>query len=73
MNKTINSKGINAGEIGTGLDQTTQGASQVGMGIILALAALVGVWGVACLVGGIAKSGSLVEMGRGFLTAVMGM
>ena len=74
MNKTINSKGINAGGTeSAGLGNIAQGTSQVGIGIILMLAALVGIWGVACLFGGIVKSGSMVEMGRGFLTAVIGM
>lgn len=74
MNKTINNQVVNVvGTESTGLKNIAQGTSQVGIGIILMLAALVGLWGVACLFGGIAKSGSLVEMGRGFLTAVIGM
>ena len=74
MDKTINSKGFNGGVTArTGLDNITQGTSEVGIVIILTSAAIVGLWGTACLFGGIAKSGSLVEMGRGFLTAVVGM
>lgn len=74
MNKTINSKGINVGESeSTSLESISNGTSQVGIGIILTMAALVGLWGAACLIGGIAKSGSLVEMARGFVAAVFGM
>ena len=74
MEKTINNNGIKvAGTESVELENMVQGSSQFGIGIILTLAALVGLWGAACLVGGIAKSGSLIEMGRGFLTAVTGM
>jgi len=55
------------------LDSKVNEASQVAIVVLMAAAALVGVWGVACLIGGIAKSGSLLEMGRGFITAVTGM
>lgn len=59
--------GINA------LDQqaVTEGVSQAVIGILMALAALVGVWGIACLVGGALEIG-IVEMARGFVTAVTG-
>jgi len=74
MEKTIKSNGIKvSGSESVGFENLVQGSSQFGIGIILTLAALVGIWGVACLIGGMAKSGSLIEMGRGFLTAVIGM
>ena len=53
-------------------ENIAESASQVGIGVIMTLAALVGIWGLACLVGGIANNG-LVEMARGWLAAVTGM
>ena len=39
----------------------------------MALSGLVGVWGVACIVNGLAAAGSIQELGRGLITAVMGI
>lgn len=50
-----------------------EGISYAGIGIIKTLAALIGVWGVACLIGGLSKSGGIMEMAQGWLTAVTGM
>lgn len=49
-----------------------EGTSQAGIGILIALAALIGVWGLACLAGGIANGG-VVELLRGWVNAVSGM
>jgi len=46
-------------------------ATEVGLGVITVLAALIGIWGIACLVGGVAHSG-LGELVNGFITAVTG-
>lgn len=54
-------------------DAMAAGISQVGIGVIVTLAALIGIWGVACLFGGINQDGNLMEMARGWLTAVTGM
>ncbi|MFC1524360.1 hypothetical protein ACFL6N_06175, partial [Thermodesulfobacteriota bacterium] len=56
----------------TEMNHLTEGASQAGMGVILTLAAMIGIWGTACMINGIAK-GSLLEMARGYLTAIIGM
>ena len=56
----------------TDLDSITRDASQVGMGVMIALAAMIGIWGFACLVGGIANSESLPDLVNGFITAVTG-
>ncbi len=55
------------------LDQQAmvEGATQAGIGIIMVLAALIGVWGIACLVGGVMEVG-VTELMRGFVTAVTG-
>ena len=49
------------------------GNSRLGFGIIMVMAAFVGVWGVACLIGGLASTGSFQEVGRGLITAITGM
>ena len=49
------------------------GNSKLGLGIIMVMAAFVGVWGVACLVGGLASTGSFNEIGRSLITAFTGM
>ncbi|MFH7319298.1 hypothetical protein ACHHRT_01670 [Desulfurivibrio sp. D14AmB] len=48
-----------------------EGAGQAGIGIIAILAALIGAWGLACLVGGVVEAGA-AEMVRGLVTAVTG-
>jgi len=49
------------------------GNSKLGLGIIMVMAAFVGVWGVACLVGGLASTESFHEIGRSLITAFTGM
>ena len=49
------------------------GNSKLGLGIIMIMAAFVGVWGVACLVGGLASTESFHEIGRSLFTAFTGM
>jgi hypothetical protein len=49
------------------------GTSRLGLGVIMTLSGLVGVWGVACIVNGLAAAGSIQELGRGLITAVMGI
>ena len=70
MNTTTNNNAINASGTETGLNNIAQGASEVGMGVIMSMAAVVGVWGAACMISGITQSGSLIEMARGYMTAL---
>ena len=49
------------------------GNSKLGLGIIMIMAAFVGVWGVACLIGGLASTESFHEVGRSLITAFTGM
>lgn len=49
------------------------GNSKLGYGIIMVMAAFVGVWGVACLIGGLASAGNIHAVGRGLITALTGM
>ncbi len=46
-------------------------SDQVGIGVITIMSALIGTWGVACLVGGLSQYG-IVGLAKGWLTAVMG-
>ncbi len=50
----------------------SQSSAQVGLGIIAFASLMVGIWGVACLLGGLSQYG-VVGMVKGWLSAVMGM
>lgn len=50
-----------------------EGVSQAGISIILGLALLIGTWGLACLVSGISRMGGVMELARGWMTAITGM
>ena len=71
MKNTMQKQGLGIGE----LDQAAigEGVSQAGVGVILALATLIGAWGIACLIGGMSTMGGILELGRSWLTAVTGM
>jgi hypothetical protein len=49
------------------------GNSKLGLGVIMIMAAFVGVWGVACLIGGLASTDGFHEIGRSLTTAFTGM
>ena len=49
------------------------GNSKLGLGVIMVMAAFVGIWGVACLIGGLASAESFREIGRSLITAFTGM
>jgi len=75
MAKTNTTQKDKTGSIGleiTSIDKMSRDASEVGMGVIIVLAALIGIWGIACLVGGIANSGGVGELMSGYLSAVTG-
>ena len=71
MKNTLQKQGLGLGE----LDQEAigEGISQAGVVIILTLATLIGLWSIACLIGGMISMGGIMELGRGWLTAVTGM
>jgi len=74
MAKTIRTDKERLGSTGldiTNVDKLTHDASEVGIGIVTILAALIGIWGVACLIGGVANTG-LVDLVNGFISAVTG-
>ena len=47
--------------------------SRLGIGVIMAMAGLVGIWGVTCIINGLATAASVSEISRGFITAVTGI
>lgn len=49
------------------------GNSRLGIGVIMMMSACLGIWGVTCVISGLANSGSLQEIGRGLLTAISGI
>jgi len=49
------------------------GNSRVGIGIIMAMAGFVGIWGCLCLLNGIVQSQSIHELARGIFTAFTGI
>jgi hypothetical protein len=49
------------------------GNSKLGLGIIMIMAAFVGIWGVACLIGGLSSTDSFHQLGRSLVTALTGM
>jgi hypothetical protein len=71
MEQGLNKTTANAQEINQ--EAISEGASQAGMGIILTLAAVVGVWSVACMIGGLANAGGIGQLARAWFTAVTGI
>ena len=71
MKNTMQKQGLGLDE----LDQAAigEGFSQAGVAVILTLATLIGIWGIACLIGGMSTMGGVMALGRGWLTAVTGM
>ncbi|MEW6594756.1 MAG: hypothetical protein AB1413_07815 [Thermodesulfobacteriota bacterium] len=66
----IEKKGVGIGELDR--EAMVEGTSQAGLGILIALATLVGVWGIGCLISGMVNSG-VMGLLRGWLSAVTGM
>ena len=76
MTKTLKENKSKMG--GLGLEVSTvnkmgRDAAEVGIGVIMVLAALIGIWGIACLFGGIVQSGGIAELVNGFISAVTGV
>ncbi len=69
MNTKINTKAHELVRENVNVGEET---SKVALGIGIALAALVGLWGTACLIGGLASSG-ILDTGAGYVKAVLGI
>jgi hypothetical protein len=75
MARTARKEREQTGSAGLGIptiDKIGRDASEVGMGIIVVLAALIGIWGIACLVGGLVNSGGIADLLGGYISAVTG-
>lgn len=46
--------------------------SLAGMTVVITLASLIGLWGLACLASGLAKGGGIVGLGLSWISAVFG-
>lgn len=53
-------------------ESISQSSAQVGIGIIAIVSAMIGMWGIACLIGGLSQYG-VTGMVKGWLSAVMGI
>jgi len=51
-------------------DKMTTGACQATLGIMISMAGMVGVWGVACMISAVAQSGGILQMARAYMTAI---
>jgi hypothetical protein len=76
MTKTLKENKSKMG--GLGLDVSTvnkmgRDVAEVGVGVIAVLAAMIGIWGIACLFGGIVQGGGIAELVNGFISAVTGV
>lgn len=49
------------------------GESRLGIGIVMTTTALIGAWGLTCLVSGLSQAGSLQELGNHILMALTGI
>jgi len=49
------------------------GNSRLGLGVIMALSGLIGIWGVVCIVNGLTTAGSVQDLSHGLITAVSGI
>ena len=47
-------------------------ASKFGVSVVIGMAALMGIWGAACMIGGLASSG-VGGMLRGYISAITGV
>ena len=75
MAKTMKGSRTRIGGLGldiSAVDKMGRDATEVGVGVITVLAALIGIWGIACLFGGIVESGGIGELLNGYLSAVTG-
>ena len=75
MAKTLRENKTRMGGLGleiTTADKMGRDATEVGIGVITVLAVLIGIWGFACLFGGIIQSGGVGELLNGYFSAVTG-
>jgi hypothetical protein len=71
MEHTLNKTAANANTMTE--EMAGEGVAQAGTIIILALAGLIGIWGVSCMISAAVNVGGPGQLLRGFITAVTGM
>jgi len=64
----MNANTITATETGADVQYET---SKFGMNVIMAMSSLIGLWGAACLIGGLVENGAGTML-KGFLSATIG-
>lgn len=47
--------------------------SRLGIGIIMSMSAMLGIWGTTCIISGLTSAGNINELGRGIVTALIGI
>ena len=67
QHKTAN-EGINSNSV----PEIQEGVMQVAMGLLIATAAIVGIWGLVSLFAGISMEGGILDMITGWINAVSG-
>lgn len=55
------------------LEKVTTGVSQVGIGLVVMSAGLIGVWALASIIMAVSRSGGLVALAKSWLSAITGM
>ncbi|OGQ95129.1 MAG: hypothetical protein A2521_00265 [Deltaproteobacteria bacterium RIFOXYD12_FULL_57_12] len=69
----LTKKGMTATCIEAIIVRTEVGESRLGIGIIMAASALVGVWGVTCLISGLSQVASMQELFRSITIGFTGI
>jgi len=69
----LTEKNIASFETGTETHVREKGVPQLAIHIMMGMAAAVGVWATTCLINGLAGACSLQELGRGLVTALIGI
>jgi hypothetical protein len=69
----LTEKNIASFETGTETIAREQSVPQLSIHIMMGMAAAVGVWATTCLISGLAGANTLQELGRGLVTALIGI
>ncbi len=69
---TSQQKEVNEGINSNAIPEIQEGVMQVVMGLLIATAAIVGIWGLTSLFAGISMEGGILDMITGWMSAVTG-
>jgi hypothetical protein len=75
MIKTINDsrEESNVGTSATTLDKVNTAIVQVGLGFMVMVAGLIGIWSIAAMISATAQAGGLLQMASSWWSAITGM